>query len=81
MQQACLLACVASFLESSPLVAGLIERTAFAGVALLAFVAPFETSSPLVRLPGQSISSLEACVLVACLAWGASIVATRRLPV
>src|SRR5258708_5163073 len=81
MQQACLLARVASFLESSPLVAGLIEKTAFVGVALLAFVAPFETTNPLVRLPGQSISSLEACVLVAFLAWGASIVATRRLPV
>ncbi|HEV3141542.1 MAG TPA: hypothetical protein VGY57_13545, partial [Vicinamibacterales bacterium] len=60
--------------------AGLIDGTAFAGVALLALVAPFETTRPLVRLPGQSISNLEACVLAAFAAWGASIVASRRFP-
>src|SRR5438094_3290819 len=83
MQQTCLLASVARFLESSPLVAGLDELTggtAFAGVALLAFVAPFETTNPLVRLPGQSISNVEACVLAAFAAWSASILASRRPP-
>ncbi|HMD37034.1 MAG TPA: O-antigen ligase family protein [Vicinamibacterales bacterium] len=61
--------------------AGLIDGTAFAGVALLALVAPFETTAPLLRLPGQSISNVEACLLLAFAAWGLAIVASRRLPV
>ena len=61
--------------------AGLIDGTAFAGVALLALVAPFEATAPLLRLPGQSISNVEACLLLAFAAWGLAIVASRRLPV
>jgi len=54
---------------------------AFAGAALLTVAAPFETLEPLVRLPGQSISNLEAAMLVAFAAWGAAVAASRRLPV
>src|SRR5690349_2571460 len=56
------------------------RSTVFAGVALLTLAAPFELTEPLVRLPRQSISSLEAAVLVAFAAWGAAIVVSRRLP-
>jgi O-antigen ligase len=52
----------------------------FGGVALLTFAAPFELTEPLVRLPRQSITSLEAAILVAFAAWGAVIVTSRRLP-
>jgi len=54
--------------------------TLFAGVALLTLAAPFELTEPLVRLPRQSISSLETVVLVAFAAWAVAIVHTRRLP-
>ena len=52
----------------------------FGGVALLTFAAPFELTEPLVRLPRQSITSLEAAILVAFAAWGTVVVASRRLP-
>jgi len=52
----------------------------FAGVALLALAAPFELTEPLVRLPWQSVSSLESVVLLAFAAWGVAIAASRRLP-
>ena len=58
-----------------------MEGTAFTGVALLACVAPFETTAPLLRLPGQSISNVEACLLAAFAAFGLAIVGSRRLPV
>ena len=48
----------------------------FAGVALLTLVAPFELTEPLLRLPWQSVSNLEAAVLCAfacgAVAWIAS---------
>jgi hypothetical protein len=56
------------------------RSTLFAGVALLTLAAPFELSEPLVRLPRQSVSSLEAAVLAAFAAWAVVVVATRRLP-
>ena len=59
---------------------GLTGITLFGGVALLTIVAPFELTEPLVRLPRQSVSSLEAALLFAFAAWGAAIVASRRLP-
>jgi O-Antigen ligase len=62
-------------------VARLIQGTAFAGVALLAFIAPFETTAPLLRLPGQSISNVEACLVAAFGAFVLAIVTSRRLPV
>jgi O-Antigen ligase len=54
--------------------------TLFAGVALLTLAAPFELTEPLVRLPRQSISSLETVVLVAFAAWAVAIVRARRVP-
>ena len=55
------------------------DTAAFAGAALLALVAPFETTAPLVRLPSQSVSNLEAAVVFACLLGGAAILARRLL--
>jgi hypothetical protein len=54
---------------------------AFAGVVLLALMAPFEWTAPLLRLPGQSMSNLEAAVATACAAWIAALVWSRRAPV
>src|SRR6266850_973623 len=52
----------------------------FAGVALLALAAPFELTEPLLRLPRQSVSSLESVVLLAFAAWGIAIASSRRVP-
>jgi len=54
---------------------------AFYGVLLLALAAPFEMQAPLLTLPGQSISNLETCVIVAVGAWGAALAATRTMPI
>jgi O-antigen ligase/polysaccharide polymerase Wzy-like membrane protein len=54
--------------------------TLFAGVALVTLAAPFELTRPLVQLPRQSISSLEAAVLAAFAAWALVLVRARRLP-
>ena len=59
---------------------GLTGMTLFGGVALLTILAPFELTEPLVRLPRQSVSTLEAALLLAFAGWGASIVMSRRLP-
>jgi hypothetical protein len=55
------------------------DSAAFLGVALLALVAPFEVTAPLVRLPAQSISNLEAAVVFACLLGAAAVLARRLL--
>lgn len=52
----------------------------WAGVCLLVLAAPFETLRPLVRLPGQSISSVEAVILGLLASWAATLVWSRRLP-
>ena len=57
-----------------------MATTAFIGVALLALVAPFEMTQPLVRLPQQSVSNLEVALLCAFAAWGLAIVRSRQLP-
>src|SRR5439155_5150333 len=54
--------------------------TLFAGVALLTLAAPFELTEPLVRLPRQSVTSLETAVLAAFLAWAFVVARTRRIP-
>ncbi|MGE5245804.1 MAG: O-antigen ligase family protein [Betaproteobacteria bacterium] len=51
--------------------------TAYAGVCLLALVAPFELSQPLVRLPGQSVTNLELALIVACGAWAIAALVRR----
>ncbi|MEQ1730563.1 MAG: O-antigen ligase family protein, partial [Vicinamibacterales bacterium] len=40
-----------------------VDRTAAAGLALLLVVAPFEALRPLVRVPGQSLSTVETVLL------------------
>src|SRR5262245_55657409 len=52
---------------------------AFAGVSLLALVAPFERIAPLVRLPGQSLSNVEAVLVAAAAAWLVTLWRERRL--
>jgi hypothetical protein len=57
-----------------------VADAAFAGVAALALLAPFEPTRPLLRVPGQSLSSLEAVLLAVFVVWGLSLAASRRLP-
>lgn len=56
------------------------SAVAAAGVFTLAVLAPFEATSPLARLPWQSVSNLEAALLAAIACWGAALAWTRRLP-
>jgi O-antigen ligase/polysaccharide polymerase Wzy-like membrane protein len=53
---------------------------AAAGVLLLAAVAPFETTTAIVRLPGQTLTNVETVLLLALGAWIAMLVWSRRLP-
>src|SRR5277367_3446211 len=53
---------------------------AFAGVSLVALVAPFELTQPLLRLPRQSVSNLETAVLVALGSWGVALGVARAMP-
>jgi O-antigen ligase len=58
----------------------MVGTTCFAGVAMLTLVAPFELTEPLLRLPRQSVSNLEAAVACA-FAFGAVALAwSWRLP-
>jgi hypothetical protein len=59
----------------------MVGSISLAGVALLTLVAPFELTAPLVRLPWQSVSNLEAAVLCAIVADAAAFAWSRRLPV
>ena len=45
------------------------ETVAAAGVFLLATFAPFEPTTPLLQVPGQSLTILELVLLVALMAW------------
>jgi hypothetical protein len=56
------------------------STAAFVGVSLLALAAPFETTRPLLRLPGQSLSNLEAVVVVAFGGWLAAVAWSSRRP-
>ncbi len=47
-------------------------RTAYVGICLLALLAPFELSRPLVRLPGQTITNLELALVVVGAAFAAA---------
>ena len=58
----------------------MVASTSFAGAALLMLVAPFELTAPLLRLPFQSVSNLEAAVLCAFVCGAAALVWSRRLP-
>ena len=56
----------------------MVGSTFFAGVALLTLAAPFELTAPLLRLPRQSVSNLEAAVLCAFVCGGAAMVWSRE---
>jgi len=56
------------------------STAAFVGVSSLALAAPFETTRPLVRLPGQSLSNLEAVILAAFGVWLAALACSSRRP-
>jgi O-antigen ligase len=56
------------------------STVAWCGVCLLVFVAPFEASQPLLRLPGQSLSTVEAALLAVFAAWTASCAWSRVAP-
>jgi O-antigen ligase len=58
----------------------MVGITCFAGVAFLTLVAPFELTEPLLRLPRQSVSNLEAAVLCVFACGTASAAWSRRLP-
>jgi hypothetical protein len=60
--------------------AALASTFAFAGVVALVLLSSFEMTEPLMRLPGQSISSVETVLLLMFALWGAALVVARRLP-
>jgi hypothetical protein len=57
-----------------------VATTAYVGVCALAIIAPFELLRPLVRLPWQSVSSVEGVVAVVFSAWLWSIVSSGTWP-
>jgi O-antigen ligase len=58
----------------------MVGTTFFAGVALLTLIAPFELTEPLLRLPRQSVSNLEAAVLCVFACGTAALAGSRRRP-
>jgi len=58
----------------------MVGSTFFAGVVLLTLIAPFEATTPLLRLPRQSVTNLEAAILCAFVCAAAALAWTRRLP-
>jgi hypothetical protein len=58
----------------------MVGSTFYAGVALLTLVAPFELTAPLLSLPRQSVSNLEAAVLCAFVFAGIGAALSHRLP-
>jgi hypothetical protein len=61
----------------APILAGVISSL---GVCALALVAPFEALRPLIRLPGQSLSSVEAVIVGLLVVWGGVLFASRVFP-
>ena len=58
----------------------MVGTVCFAGVGLLTLVAPFEWTAPLLRLPRQSVSNLEAAVVSTFVSAGIACAASLRLP-
>ena len=58
----------------------MVGSTFFAGVALLTLMAPFELTAPLLSLPRQSVSNLEAAILCAFVCVAIALLLGRRLP-
>ena len=57
-----------------------MATVACVGVCALVLVAPFEALAPLVTLPGQSLSTVEAALVAVLGAWAASLLAARTFP-
>jgi len=57
-----------------------VTTVACVGVCALVLVAPFEAVQPIVRLPGQSLSTVEAALVAVLGAWTAALVAARAWP-
>src|SRR5438128_1071341 len=57
-----------------------MNTTAFVGACVLALGAPFELTTPVVRLPWQSVSNLELLLVIVCGAWLVSMAVARRAP-
>ena len=51
---------------------------AFLGLLLIILSAPFERAQPLLELPGQALTTVEAVVVLALLAWITACLASRR---
>jgi hypothetical protein len=58
----------------------LVSTTASVGVCVWIAAAPFELLQPVARVPGQSLSSVEAVLLAVVGAWFVAIVWTETLP-
>jgi hypothetical protein len=56
-------------------------RVAYAGTCLLLLAAPFEPLRPLITLPGQSVTAVEAAIALAVAGWIAALVFFRERPV
>jgi hypothetical protein len=95
MQQACLafavcavVARILEFLSNIRVTSRMLGNTftapattvAFAGVALLMLAAPFELTQPLLRLPRQSVSNLEAALLLAVVSFSLAVIWSYNLP-
>ena len=57
-----------------------VAAVACVGVCALVLVAPFEALVPLVTLPGQSLSTVEAALVAVLGAWAAALLAARTFP-
>lgn len=57
---------------------GVLERVACGGVIALVLVSPFEALQPLLRMPGQSFTTVEAALLAVFVACGVSVVLSRQ---
>jgi hypothetical protein len=55
-------------------------NAAFAGVVLLTLLTPFEATRPVFRLPWQSISNLEAALLLSFGAWTLALIVSTSRP-
>jgi hypothetical protein len=57
-----------------------VASVACVGVCALVLLAPFEALDPLVTLPGQSLSTVEAGLVAALAVWAAALIAARAWP-
>ena len=57
-----------------------VATVACVGVCALVLVAPFEALTPLVALPGQSLTSVEAALVAVLGAWAAALLVARAVP-